>query len=69
MVLGLQITLSLFGKIPLHQHASKCFSVHEFKEKNVCVKMKLTVTKPTPADFTICNTNDPVAFPLFNSSP
>ena len=40
MVLGLQITLSLFGKIPLYQHASKYFNVHKFKEKNVCVKMK-----------------------------
>ena len=48
MVLGLQITLSLFGKIPLHQHASKCFSVHEFKKKNVCVKMKFDCYQANP---------------------
>ena len=40
------------------------------RRKTCASKWNLTVTKPTPADFTICNTNSngPVAFPLFNSS-
>ena len=39
-VTGLLITRLLFRKLLVRERAPKCFAVHEFKEKNVRVKMK-----------------------------
>ena len=39
-VTGFLIKRLLLRKLLVRENAPKCFAVHEFKEKNVCVTMK-----------------------------